>query len=320
MIVSASRRTDIPAFFPDWLINRVNAGYVLVRNPMNPSMVSRIPLTPDSVDCFVFWTKNPLPMINRLEELDCAGYHYYFLFSLNGYGERLEERVPPVAQVLDTFRTLSEKIGKEKVIWRYDPVVLSKEMPVSFHFENFKRLATRLQGLTDTCIFSFLDLYNKCKRNLQGLDIILPDTTTMRTLAEFFDTVAGDMGMTLGACAEDLQEWGIGRIKPASCIDGELIGRLLGSSVQLPKDKHQRPLCNCVESVDIGTYNTCGHLCRYCYANSNPTSVKRNLEQHHPESPFLIGGAQEGDVVKIRQLKTPPLRQKKLFRDGADES
>lgn len=320
MIVSASRRTDIPAFFSEWLINRLNAGYVLVRNPMNPSMVSRIPLTPDLVDCFVFWTKNPLPMMNRLKDLDCAGYHYYFLFSLNGYGERLEERVPPVERVLDTFRALSEKIGKEKVIWRYDPVVLSKEMPVSFHLDNFKQLATRLQGLTDTCIFSFLDLYNKCKRNLRGHDIILPDTSTMRTLAEYFASVAEDMGMTLRTCAEDVQEWEISGIKPASCIDGDLIGRLLRSRIQLPKDKHQRPLCGCVESVDIGTYNTCGHLCRYCYANSNPVTVKRNLEQHRPESPFLIGEAQEGDLVKLRQMRIPVLRQKKLFDDESGGS
>ncbi len=300
MIISASRRTDIPAFFSDWFLNRLNEGHALVRNPMNPKMVSRIILSPDTVDCIVFWTKNPYPLMGRLEELEKLGYRFYFLFSLNGYGSILEEHVPPVEQVVDTFRSLSGMIGKERVVWRYDPVIFSHKMDVAFHIKHFGGLAESLKGFTDACIFSFLDLYKKCERNLRGHNIFTPDGETMQTLSAKFMEIAKKNGLALRACAEDLQRLGLRHLEPARCIDDSLVSRIIGRDIRLPKDKNQRALCGCVESIDIGAYNTCGHLCRYCYANSNSATVKKNLENHHPGAPFLIGGAEEGDVIHDR--------------------
>jgi hypothetical protein len=313
MIVSASRRTDIPAFFPGWFINRINEGFVLVRNPMNPKMVSRISLSPHIVDCIVFWTKNPHPLMDRLPELDSAGYRYYFLFSLNGYGPRLEERVPPVQQMIDSFHSLSELIGKERVVWRYDPVVFSKEIDLEFHTRHFEYLAERLCGFTEICVFSFLDLYAKCRRNLQGYDVFIPEDDTLRALAVMLANIAGKYGIAMRACAEDLERLGLMEIQPSRCIDPSLVGRITGSPILLSKDKNQRSLCGCVESVDIGSYNSCGHLCRYCYANANSAAVIKNLEKHRPDSPFLIGIAEEGDVIHPRKHTESDGIQRKLF-------
>ncbi len=303
MIISASRRTDIPAFFAPWFFNRIDEGFVLVRNPMNPKMVSRISLSPDIVDCIVFWTKNPRPILDYLSRLDNFGYHYYFLFSLNGYGPLLEEKVPPVDLVIDTFCALSGKIGKERVIWRYDPIVLTDEMDAIYHLRHFRTLAEQLSGATETCIFSFLDLYQKCRRNLSGIDIVNPDLDLIRDLSLQLNDIASGYGINLSACAEDLTRPGLeGRIRPAQCIDDRLVGRISGREVSLPKDKNQRALCGCVESIDIGAYNTCGHLCKYCYANSNPVTVKNNVKRHFSCAPFLVGQSEEGDVVRDRSL------------------
>jgi len=273
----------------------------LVRNPMNPKMVSRIHLSPDIVDCFVFWTKNPRPLFPHLDELDEAGYRYYFLFSLNDYGPGLERCVPPLDEVVDTFLSLSERLGGHRVVWRYDPVVLTEDMGIALHIDHFTFLAERLCGATERCVFSFLDVYAKCRMQLAEIKLLSPEPNTLRRLALQLNDIARGFGIALHACAEDLELLGLPEISPARCIDPRLIERIVGCPVNLSKDRHQRDLCGCAESVDIGSYNTCGHLCKYCYANSFPETVMRNLEGHIPGSPLLTGEPLPGDKVTERR-------------------
>jgi hypothetical protein len=313
MILSVSRRTDIPAFYSRWFINRLEAGYVLVRNPMNPNLAGKIPLTPDIVDCIVFWTKNPRPLMDRLDRLN--DYRYYFLFTITAYGPGLERHLPPKSQVIDAFIELSQKTGKEKVVWRYDPILLSDTIDADFHFRNFAAIARRLHGHTERCIISFLDMYKKCQRNLKGLNIKPElESREMLHLAGELRRLASDQGIDMKTCAEDidLSAAGIGH---GACIDEELLTRVTGCELEVKKDKHQRKTCRCVESVDIGTYNTCPHNCLYCYANSDAGTVKRNAARHDPRSPLLTGWPPTDGSVKIVERTARSIKkiQKRLF-------
>lgn len=182
MILSASRRTDIPAFYSDWFYRRVKEGRVCVRNPLNPHQVSEIPITPEVVDCIVFWTKDPAPMLDRLEEL--GDYMYYSQYTLNAYDRRIEPRVPDMDQRLETFRRLAERLGKERVIWRYDPILLTGDLDPDYHARAFRRIAEELKGCTEKAVISFVDVYPaRNKKALEALGTLLPGEDTLRELA-----------------------------------------------------------------------------------------------------------------------------------------
>jgi hypothetical protein len=261
MIISASRRTDIPAFFSEWFYNRIQEGYVLVQNPMNPHQVRNVDLTPDSVDCIVFWTKNPEPMLERLMEL--KDFPFYFQFTLNSYGEDVEENVP---DAINAFQRLSDKIGRERVIWRYDPILINPLYTESFHLESFERTASRLSDFTETCTISFLDHYRKIQKRMKQLEVQELSAGEKRRLAEQLVKIASAYGLKLETCAEDIELEDLG-ISHGKCIDDRLITRMTRCPLSVPKDKNQRLECGCVSSVDIGSYNTCRHGCKYCYAN-----------------------------------------------------
>ncbi len=301
MIVSASRRSDIPAFYSEWFLNRLKEGYVLVRNPMNPAAVSRVNLKPGSIECIVFWTKNPEMMLGKLDRL--KPYPYYFLFTITPYGRNLEKNLPPKENIIKTFITLAGKIGKEKVTWRYDPILLTDRIDRDYHYEHFEYLARQLAAYTDRCIISFLDMYQKCKRNLAGFNIILPGESEMREIAGNLNIIAEKYNIIMETCAEDIDLSGVG-IRPGKCVDNRLINRITGKNLEIPRDKHQRKTCRCVESVDIGAYNTCGHHCLYCYANSNREAVIRNAARHDPQSPLLFGHLTPRDKIRDREVKT----------------
>jgi len=310
MIISASRRTDIPAFFSQWFMGRVAEGLVMVRNPMNRAQVSRVRLDREAVDCIVFWTKNPAPMLDKLESL--AGYAYYFLFTITGYGKELERNVPPLDERLQTFANLAAMIGKERVIWRYDPILLTEEMDEDFHYKNFESISKVLQGHTVTCITSFLDMYNKCKRNLAEIPITMPGPGQMLEMINRLNQIADSNGIKLYTCAEAL-DFSQVCSGPARCIDPVLVAHLTGSYRLIPKDKNQRKSCGCVESIDIGGYDTCAHHCLYCYANSNSSQVAKNLARHNPRSPLLTGELTGTETITDREIKTYPPTPRTLF-------
>ncbi|MDD3213313.1 MAG: DUF1848 domain-containing protein [Eubacteriales bacterium] len=318
MIISASRRTDIPAWYSEWLVNRIRAGYVLVRNPINPRQVGRVSLSPDVVDGMVFWTKNPGPMLGRLEAF--RNYPYYFQFTLTPYGRDIESNLPSKRDVLiPTFQRLADRVGPRRVIWRYDPILLSKQYPVDYHLETFEKMVKALHGYARKCTFSFIDLYQKTLRNAGRLALREATEPEMRTLAAGFAEIAASYHLVLDTCAEkiDLSEFGIGH---ASCIDKTILEELAGWLLEIAKDPNQRTECGCCASIDIGLYDTCANGCLYCYANSNPAAARRNLGSHRPDSALLIGDVTERDVVKERNIKSCRIRQLSMLNEPAKDN
>ncbi len=302
MILSVSRRTDIPAFYTTWFMNRIREGFVLVRNPMNYHQVSRISLDPAVIDCIVFWTKRADPLMPHLDEI-ASCYSFYFQYTLNAYGKDVEQNVPSLGRKLETFCTLADKYGSSRIIWRYDPVLLTMDYTVDWHISQFEHIAKALRGKIRTCVFSFIDIYDKVKNNVKDLGVrgCLPEETDK--LAQAFSAIAADCGFGLRTCAEavDLDKYGI---RHGCCIDGELIAELTGWTLKAKKDPNQRSECGCLESIDIGQYNTCRNGCRYCYANFNPKSVATFSQQHDPSSPLLIGRPEPDDRVTDRRMKS----------------
>lgn len=300
MIISVSRRTDIPSFYSEWFFQRIKAGFVDVRNPMNAHQISRIDLSPDVVDAIVFWTKNPAPMTERLGEL--SGYPFYFQFTLTGYGRDVEANLPDKReQLIPAFQNLSRRIGKERVIWRYDPILLSSRYTVAYHEKAFREIAGCLRGYTEKVVISFLDFYDKTERNLSGLHVTTISDEQMYRLAASIAAAAAENGMIVETCAEsvDLEPLGI---RHGCCIDRRLIERITGSIIKGEKDKNQRKECGCLESVDIGCYNTCMNGCKYCYANFSQEKVQTHRAGYRPESTMLCGEMGPGDRVTYRAV------------------
>lgn len=305
MILSVSRRTDIPAFYSDWFFNRLKAGYVCVRNPMYPETVSKILLNQDVIDCIVFWTKNAKPMFDRLDELN--GYKYYFQYTLNPYGTDIEPIIGKDKNSnIETLIRLSEKIGPDKVIWRYDPIFTNQKYTKDYHIRTFKKMAEALRGHTLRVVISFLDLYEQTKRNMPDIDVF--DEPESRDLVRQLVQIAKDNGMIVESCAEkiDLSEEGV---MHGHCIDKNLIEEIVGYRLTGGKDKGQRQECGCMESVDIGVYNTCKNGCKYCYAMYGEKEAVENTKAYNPESSILCGMELPTDIITERNMRS--LRRKR---------
>lgn len=314
MVLSASRRTDIPNYYSEWFFNRVREGFLYVRNPMNAHQISKITLSPDVVDCIVFWSKNPENMLPRLGELE--KYRYYFQFTLTGYGKDIEPGIPDKRKhMIPVFCALSNQIGHGRVIWRYDPILLNGPYTVGYHLKAFREIAESLNGYTDRVVISFVDLYAKLRHGTGALDMKAPSLEDMVTLAKCMAEIANDNHMAIESCAEhiDFRKYGV---RPGHCVDKHLIEKITGYELAGNKDKNQREVCGCLESVEVGTYDTCGNGCRYCYANGSAGRVGRNIQSYDADSPLLCGVVDEYDVVterKVKSLKVGQLRFTDLF-------
>ncbi len=282
-IISASRRTDIPAFYTPWFVERLKAGYVLVPNPLNPRQVSRVSLDPADVLGIVFWSKNPRPLLEHLAELDRRGINYYLQFTITCYPRELEPRTPDWESSLDTFLRFSDRLGPARVVWRYDPIILSDFLSPAYHLRQVERTAERLRGAGERLVISFLNVYRKTGRNLAAvrsptLDrlVLEPDPATMQALAMEIAACAAAHGFQVETCAEeiDVAAWGIRR---GRCIDPAL----LGLSGPYRKDSGQREACGCTQSRDIGMYDSCLHGCAFCYANSSDSRAIDNRRLWH---------------------------------------
>ena len=292
MIINTGQRTDIPAFYADWFVNRLKAGFVLVRNPYNPRSVTRYRLSPEVVDLIGFCTKNPAPMLPHLDLLRPYGQYWYV--TITPYGKEIEPWVPDKWEVLDSFRRLSDTVGPDRMGWRYDPVFISGEYPAERHIRAFEYMAQTLSGYTRTAVISFVDLYEKTKRNFPE---VRPVTAEQRLLlGKVFVEIAGQYGMTVRPCGEgdELARFGA---DCSGCMTVAMYEQALGRRLKVPKTAPARKECACYLGGDIGAYNTCGHLCRYCYANYDAATVRKNLAAHDPESPLLIGHLEPGDQV-----------------------
>lgn len=311
MIISASRRTDIPTYYSDWLFNRLKEEYVLVRNPMNFHQIGRVNLSPDVVDGIVFWTKNPVPMLGRLSELE--KYNYYFQFTLTAYDKDVEPNIPNKNSVIiPAFQELSKAVGRDRVVWRYDPILFNDRYTLEYHCKYFNVLASKLGDYTEKCTVSFLDIYHNTARNTQPLQIHV-DTEALRLeLIERFCETAKKHGLYIDTCSEaiELKQFGVTH---SHCIDKERLERLGKCKLSVEKGKNQRAECGCVASIDIGTYNTCDNGCLYCYANYSRNTVVKNTREHNPASPLLFGEVSQHDVIKERAAKSLKEGQLSIF-------
>ncbi|WP_029906882.1 DUF1848 domain-containing protein [Prevotella sp. 10(H)] len=312
MIISASRRTDIPAFYSQWFFNRIKEGFVLVPNPYNPKMISRITLNPAVIDCIVFWTKNPNPMTDKLDGL--KDYKYYFQFTLNPYGKDIENHLPSVQKRIEIFKRLSDKIGKEKVVWRYDPLLTNKNYNISFHKEAFAEIAYGLKDHTERCMLGFIDHYHHIRSEVSKLNIKpLTKEEIEETAISLKQTIDQYPDIQFDTCTRKVDLTRLG-IPSGLCVDNKLIEKITGYPISAKKDKNQRHICNCIESIDIGTYESCLNGCIYCYAiKGNYNTAEFNSKKHDKNSPMLIGNIEEGDVVKDREVKSLRNDQLSLF-------
>lgn len=308
MILSVSRRTDIPAFYSEWLINRLQAGYALTRNPMNHAQVSKIPLTPDVVDCIVFWTKDPQNMLDKLDTIDELGYKYYFQFTVTAYDKSIEQALRSKDEIVKTFCNLSNRIGKEKVLWRYDPIIINDKYDISFHEEHFENLCSKLNNYTSHCTISFVDIYSKIKTKL----VREIREEEMIEYCKLISAIGKAYNIGVKACCEkfDFSKYGI---EQGNCIDKRVVEKICGYSLDIQKDKNQRGWCGCYASIDIGAYNTCKNHCIYCYANYSEVSVINNCKRHNPTGELLIGDITYNEKVILREIKSNRNEQLKLF-------
>ena len=310
MILSVSRRTDIPAFFSDWFYNRIEKGFVYVRNPMNIHQISRIAISSDFVDCIVFWTKNPIYFSEKLYLLE--KYCFYFQYTITGYGKNLEPNVPLLEDSIKCFINLSQKIGSNRVIWRYDPIIFTDEFNFEFHIRNFEYIANQLAGYTKKCVISFVDFYKKTIKNLAQIKYSNFTSIQINELSQHLKRIGEYNNIILASCAEeiDLSKQGIVHGK---CIDDKLIEEVFGFSLQVSKDKNQRNECGCVASIDIGAYNTCPNGCLYCYANYDINQVHNNYFQHDKQSDLLFGSISDKDVITDRKILSCKVLQNSFF-------
>ena len=292
MIINTGQRTDIPAFYAEWFANRLREGFVCVRNPYDPQQVSRYRLDPSVVDVIGFCTKNPAPLFPYRELL--RDYGQYWFVTITPYGKDIEPNVPDKRRLLEDFRALSDTVGIDAVGWRYDPIFLSEKYTADYHLRAFAQIAAALEGYTKTAVVSFIDLYPKVRRNFPEAREVQREQQL--ALGKEMIGIASAHGMTLKPCAEgdELAPYG------ADCGGCMRIGdyeKAIGKRLRVPKRKGARAACACFLSCDIGAYNTCRHLCRYCYANAEPSLVLSQSRRHDPLSPFLIGNYRDGDRI-----------------------
>jgi len=289
-IVSASRRTDVPAFHSRWFLNRVREGWCHWVHPYTAA-VRRVSLRPEDVPAIVFWTREPGPLLPHVPALRADGHALVFQFTVNGFGPPVEAHNPPVERALGRFEELARLLGPDAVLWRYDPVVFSPRLTPSWHARQFGRLAARLRGLTRRCTFSFVDLYGKTRRNLarveeeSGERFERPAADAQAELARELAAIASGHGMELLSCCDDsLVGGGVGKSR---CVDPAVVAAVRGGVPPDAPPSPTRPDCGCVRSVDVGTYDTCAFGCAYCYAVSGREAARRRLSEADPDDSLL---------------------------------
>ena len=299
MIINTGCRTDIPAFYSKWFMNRIKEEYVLVRNPYNPQQVTKYSLSPDVVDCLAFCTKNPEPMIDYLDELD--KYKQYWFVTITPYGKDVEPNVPDKKKVIESFKKLSKHVGINSIGWRYDPIFIGYGFDVKKHIECFEKIAKELKGYTNNCTISFLDLYEKVKKNAPNIKP--PSKEEQIEIAKAFSKIGKENMMIIHSCCEttNLAQYGL---KCNGCMSQEIVEKAINEKLNPPKRKNIRQQCNCLMGNDIGAYNTCAHLCKYCYANYSKSLVIENMKNHDENSPFLIGNSKDYDKITIAKQKS----------------
>lgn len=297
MILNTGNRTDIPAYFSQWLINRINEGFVYSRNPYNPTQIYRYDLNPNVIDCIIFCTKNPIPMLKYLNLIE--PFNQYWMVTITPYGKEIEPNVPNKNIIIKGFIELSKKIGKKHVAWRYDPIFLTEKYSIDYHIHIFEKMAQKLSPYTDVCIISFIDLYKKTRNNFPTAKEV--PISIQHQLILKISEIALKYNIKIKTCAEK-ENFSAYNVDQSGCVNQETIEKSLNITLNIPRLPQARTGCNCILGADIGQYNTCMHHCKYCYANYDTLTVQKQFLNHNPFSPLLIGDIKEGDqIIKVNQ-------------------
>ncbi len=294
MIISVSRRTDIPAFYMAWFVSRINAGYVYVRNPMNRKQVSEVSLKTEDVSCYVFWTKNPSELLKYHDMINAP---YMVQMTLTPYVKDLEKNLPDKREIIENIIRLSQVIGSERIIWRYDPILFTEKYTIAYHLEYFEKLCRYLAGSINYCVISFVEVYKKVKAQLTHITVL--SEVEQEDFLKRLVSIARTYNIEIKMCGSDT-DYSYLNISKSQCIDEKVLESMAIKGFR--KDRYQRETCQCIESVDIGSYDTCMHGCVYCYANSNHTkAIMFNASfDNHSE---LLGDALTGDeLIKPRKI------------------
>lgn len=300
MLINISGRTDIVNHYSDWMFKRFEEGYVFSRNSLFPNSVRRYELTPDKVDCIIFGSKNFAPVLERIHEIT-EKFHTYFYYTITAYGKDVEPGVPDIDTSMETFLKLSQIVGRQRMAWRYDPILLTKKYTIETHFKTFERISECLAGQFDRCIFSFLEMYKKHEVNFPEL---IPLTETEKdVLAKGIGEIAAKYGFILQTCGpeENYAKYGI---NTSGCVTLDILGQANNLKFRELKHKGFRKGCHCMESRDIGALNSCPNGCKYCYANKNAELPRENFKLHDPDSPLLIGHLKETDRLEPGSQKS----------------
>lgn len=293
MIINTGGRTDSVQYYTKWLLKRFEEGYVLSRNPLFTNKVSRYELTPDKVDCVVFCSKNYKPILSDIKSITDK-FNTYFHYTITAYGKDIEPGVPGVDESIETLIELSQIVGKERVAWRYDPVLLTDKYTIDTHKKTFEYMAEKLSPYIDRCIFSFVEMYKKLQSNMP--ELIPLGIEDMNMLAQILGGIAKANGIYIQTCGtnSDFSKYGIHK---SGCMTLDILGEANGIEFKTLKHKGMRQGCHCIESRDIGAYDTCMNGCKYCYANKNPQKAFENYKFHNPNSPLILGELKETDTI-----------------------
>lgn len=294
MILNVSGRTDIVAFYTDWFMNRYHEGFVDVRNPFNHNLVSRIDFS--DVDAILFCTKNPIPILNKINEINKP---IIFHVTLTPYKKDIEPNVPPKGEIVEAIKKLSKIIGKDNLVIRYDPVFISAKYTLDYHIKAFENLCSLLDGYVSKILISFLDDYKNVRKNKKVLNFKELEESDYKAIGENFSISALKHHMIVHTCFEDrnLTEYGFSKDE---CLSHELAYKLTGKVYKKEWKARKEGKCHCVQMVDIGVYNSCKHFCKYCYANYDEKQVQDNFINHDPNSSLLVGKLNESDIIKKR--------------------
>lgn len=311
MILNTGGRTDTVQYFSKWLLNRFKEGFVYSRNPLFPNKVTKYELTPDKIDCVVFCSKNYEPILNNLHEITDK-FNTYFHYTITAYGKDVEPNVPDIETSITTLLKLERIVGAKRLSWRYDPILLTEKYTIDYHLNTFEYMAKSLSGHIDRCIFSFVEMYKKLNVNMP--EIILMTEKDKDILAKGLGEIAKRHNILIQTCGTqgDYTKYGINK---SGCMTLDIIGRANGVEFRNLKHRGMRKGCNCIESRDIGAYDTCLNGCRYCYANFRHNRAVENFKLHDENSPLLIGNIKEGDTVQNSSQKSflKPDNQISLF-------
>lgn len=314
MILNTGARTDTVQYFSEWLLKRFEEGFVYTRNPLFPHKVTRYELSPDKIDAVLFCSKNYAPILPRLREITDK-YRTYFHYTITAYGKDIEPGVPSIDESIRTLYELEKIVGKNRISWRYDPVLLTSNYTPKRHLETFGCMAEKLAPHIDRCIFSFVEMYKKISVNMPEL---IPMTVADRTfIAEGMGKIAARYGIRLQTCGTngDYSRFGI---HSSGCVTAEILGKANGCEFRSVRHKGMREGCHCIESRDIGAYDTCLNGCKYCYANKSPQKARDNFILHDPDSPLLLGHLEKDDSLSDgdqRSFLRPDVRQISVFDD-----